>query len=211
MTLVLLHAFPLDERMWGLQRVLGGATPRLYGRGNTMEAWSESLLAELEGELTVVGASMGGYCALAMARQAPERIRAVVLAGSRPDPDSPERRAGRADTIRLIRDQGPDALWLDSAPKLFAEPSRADPSLLHRDPDGLVAAVEAIRDRADATGVADSLGERLLCVVGEDDPYVSAAELSAYDTHELPGCRHLVSLERPDEFNRLVGEFVDGV
>jgi pimeloyl-ACP methyl ester carboxylesterase len=41
-TVLLLHAFPLDERMWELQRpVLEGdnvIAPRLYGRGSTMNA-----------------------------------------------------------------------------------------------------------------------------------------------------------------------------
>ena len=103
MTVLLLHALPLDERMWDAQRAVlrdhHVATPRLYGRGRTMDAWAESIAAEVDGELTVVGASMGGYCALALARCVPERVRALLLVGARPDGDSPERRAGRADWI----------------------------------------------------------------------------------------------------------------
>jgi pimeloyl-ACP methyl ester carboxylesterase len=112
---LLLHAFPLDERMWGPQRdALRGhyvSAPRLYGRGRTMDDWAASIADEADGELAVVGASMGGYCALALARRAPERVRGLLLAGSRPDADSPDRRAGRADTIELIRKEGPDGLW----------------------------------------------------------------------------------------------------
>ena len=37
------------------------------------------------------------------------------------DADSPERRAGRADTIELIRREGPDGLWQFMLPKLFAD------------------------------------------------------------------------------------------
>jgi pimeloyl-ACP methyl ester carboxylesterase len=209
-TLVFLHAFPLDERMWERQvSRFGGVAPRLYGRGNAMEAWAESLLGELEGELTVVGASMGGYCALELARRAPERVRALVLAGARVDADTPERRAGRAGTIRLIREQGPDALWEDMRPKLFADESKADGTLLYREPDGLVAAVEAIRDRSDSTDVARAT-ERLLAVVGEHDSFVSAAELAEFDVREVAGAGHLANLERPDEFDRVLQEFLRG-
>ena len=82
MTVLLLHAFPLDERMWELQRpVLEGhdvIAPRLYGRGSTMNAWAESIAAETDGELAVVGASMGGMIAQMVAIRQYERQAAAV-------------------------------------------------------------------------------------------------------------------------------------
>jgi pimeloyl-ACP methyl ester carboxylesterase len=173
-----------------------------------MDAWADSILAEVDGEPVVVGASMGGYCALALARRAPERIRGLLLEGSRPGADTPDRRAGRADTIRLIRERGPDALWEDMKPKLFADPDAADDSLRYGDPDHLVDAVSAIRDREDLTEVARALGERLLFVVGDRDPFVSASDLREFEVRELPGAGHLPSLERPEEFNAILEEFV---
>jgi len=211
-TVVLLHAFPLDERMWEPQRAVvpNAVTPRLYGRGRAMDAWAESIAAEVEGELVLVGASMGGYCALALARRAPERVRKVLLAGSRPDADSEERRERRAATIDLIRSEGPEGLWRDMLPKLFADESHADERLLYRDPQGLVEAVEAIRDRADSTEVARAFGDRIRFVVGEHDPFVSTDELRGFDVREIAG-GHLVNLERPDEFNAQLQEFLAGV
>ena len=53
-----------------------------------MDEWAASVLGEVDGdELVLVGASMGGYCALRMAAQAPDRVRAILLAGSRADAD----------------------------------------------------------------------------------------------------------------------------
>jgi pimeloyl-ACP methyl ester carboxylesterase len=201
-TKVFLHAFPLDERMWGGRHV----APRLYGRGRTMDEWAASILDEIDGELVLVGASMGGYCALAMARLAPERVRALLLVGARPDADSPERREGRAKTIALIREQGPHALWDDMRPKLFADTTNADESLLHEDADDLVGAVEAIRDRGDATDVARATPT--LFVVGDRDPFVTAEDLHGFDVREIAGAGHLVSLERPDEFDAILEEFL---
>ena len=213
MTVVLLHALPLDERMWEPQRpVLPDAvTPRLYGRGRSMDSWAQSIAAEVEGELVLVGASMGGYCAFAVARREPERVRALLLVGARPDPDPADRRERRAATIDLIRNEGPEALWRDMVPKLFADPANADERLLYRDRDGLVAAVEAIRDRPDATDVARAYGDRARFVVGEYENFVSPGELSEFDIRVVPGAGHLVNLERPVAFNAELEDFLAGV
>lgn len=212
MNVLLLHAFPLDERMWEPQRAALAEheviAPRLYGRGRTMAAWADSVAGEAEGELAVVGVSMGGYCALALAARAPARVRGLLLVGARPDADSEERRAGRADTIDLIRREGPDGLWRSMAPKLFSDEGDADESLMFRDPDGLVGAVEAIRDRDDCTEVVRSLGKPVQFVVGETDPFVSPAEVAEFDVVEIPAARHLVNLERSAEFNRILGQFL---
>ncbi|MBA3733640.1 MAG: alpha/beta fold hydrolase [Actinobacteria bacterium] len=215
MKVLLLHAFPLDERMWEAQRpALDGhevIAPRLYGRGKTMDGWAQSIAAETDGELAVVGASMGGYCALALARLAPERVGGLLLLGARPDADSAERRAGRADTIDLIRAEGADGLWRMMLPKVFHDEAAADERLLYRDADGLVGAVEAIRDREDSTDVARSFSGPLRFAVGEFDPFVSASELGGFDALELGDAGHLANIERPKEFNELLGEFLQRV
>ncbi len=126
-------------------------------------------------------------------------------------PTMAERRAGRADTIELIRNEGPEALWRSMVPKLFADESRADEELLFRDPDGLVGAVEAIRDREDSTDVARSFAGALQFVVGGSDPFVSAVELAEFDVIEIAGAGHLVNVERPEEFNSILRDFLDRV
>jgi pimeloyl-ACP methyl ester carboxylesterase len=211
MTVLLLHAFPLDERMWEPQP--DGVAVRLYGRGNSMETWASDILAEVPGDLVVVGASMGGYCALEIARQAPERVRGLVLVGARVDADSAERREGRAKTIELIRVGGAEGLWEDMRLKLFPAESAegvdfARRLALEQRPDELVAAVEAIRDRRDSTELVAGLESPVLFAVGTSDPFVSpseappSAELRTFETGHLP------SLERPEEFNAVLAEFL---
>jgi pimeloyl-ACP methyl ester carboxylesterase len=211
MTVLLLHAFPLDERMWEPQP--DGVAVRLYGRGNSMEGWASGILGEVTGEFVVVGASMGGYCALEIARQAPERVRGLVLVGARVDADSAERREGRAKTIELIRAGGTEGLWEDMRPKLF--PSEATEGVevarrlaLEQRPDELVAAVEAIRDRRDSTDVVAALERPVLFAVGTSDPFVSPAEAPPSAELRVFETGHLPSLERPDEFNAVLAEFL---
>jgi pimeloyl-ACP methyl ester carboxylesterase len=220
---VLLHALPLDERMWEPQRSALSehevVTPSLYELGKSMDAWADAILDRLEGPFAAVGASMGGYCAFEIARKAPDRLTGLVLAGSRSDADSPERRAARADTIRLVGERGVEALWEDMRPKLFPEDvsdavvRRAREIALEQKPDGIVAAVEAIRDRSDSTELVASLDVPVLVTVGDRDPFISvedarqmAGSAPKGRLHVFEGCGHLPSVQRPDEFNRLLVE-----
>jgi pimeloyl-ACP methyl ester carboxylesterase len=159
---------------------------------------------------------MGGYCALALARVAPERLTGLVLVGARLEADSPERHAGRADTIALIRSAGPSGLWEDMRPKLFPETAPAEAVeeargiALDQDPDDLVRGVEAIRDRQDSTSLIARLGVPLVMAVGEHDPFISVDEARASGgrLHVFEGVGHLPSMERPGEFNRLLDELL---
>ena len=222
MNVVLLHAFPLDERMWEPQLPALAShdvsAPNLYDLGgSSVDGWAQRILDEVEGDLVAVGASMGGYVALAMARRAPERIRGLLLAGSRPDADSPERRAGRAATISLIEEAGAEGLWENQREKLFAAqpPSSAREMALDRTPEELVRGVEALRDRADNTGVLSSLQAPVVFALGASDLFFSVAEASAYVEHAPLGrlvvfehSRHLPNLEQPAEFNQTVLELL---
>lgn len=214
--LVLLHAFPLDERMWEPLGRNDAVAPRLYGLGSSMDEWAAAVLEQVEGEFLACGASMGGYCALAIARRAPERLTGLVLAGARVDADSPERRAGRADTIELIREQGSSGLWEDMRPKLFPETAsqgvveRARDLALEQSTDDLVRAVGAIRDRDDSSSLVPALNVPLVMAVGEHDPFISVDEAreTGGGLRVFEGVGHLPALERPDEFNELLDELL---
>ena len=212
MTVVFLHAFPLDERMWPAP----ATAPRLYGLGRSMDEWAAEVLEAYPGRLVLVGASMGGYAALATARRAPERITGVALVGSRPEADTPERHAKRAETIALARERGAEGIWEAMRQTLFHEDS--DPGVvesarrlaLERTEDELVTGLEAIRDRPDSTDVWDALADRRLTVVGDRDPFVPVADARAFDPDAvvLGDCGHLPALERPAELGQLLDEAV---
>lgn len=76
MRLVLLHALPLDARMWNSIRMRypDAYVPTLYGLGSAVCDWAAAILSACSHEdLLVVGSSIGGSCALEMARTAPTR------------------------------------------------------------------------------------------------------------------------------------------
>ena len=204
MTILLLHGWPVSERIWVSQvsalrdAGFGVHAPHLYGRGPSIDDWAAQLLREIDGPLVPVGASMGGYCALALARRAPERVVGMVLIGARADADSFERRKFRQQQIADLRAGEPPPLADEDA-----------------DLEHLAVAQEAIRDRLDLTGVAAAFGGPLLVCVGERDEILSVDEARELADRALdgklevfPGAGHFVAVDQPDRFNELLLEFV---
>lgn len=204
MKVLLLHGWPVSERVWVPQvSVLRDAgfdpeVPHLYGRGPSIDDWAAQLLRDFDGPLVAVGASMGGYCALALARRAPERILGMVLVGSRADADTFERRRYRERLIIDLRSG-----W---------SPDRADEDAIL---EYLAVAQEAMRDRLDLSGVVASFGGPLLVCVGESDELVSVAEseqlaASALDgrLEVFPDAGHFVAVDQPDRFNEVLLDFL---
>jgi pimeloyl-ACP methyl ester carboxylesterase len=201
-TVLLLHAFPADERMWEPQvAALEGrdvATPRLYGRGPSLDAWAAELLDEVDGPLVVVGASMGGHTALAMVEQAPERVQALLLVGARAAGDSAERRGERDALIALLAKDG--------------VPAGMDTTATAAE---LADATAAMRDRPDRSAVVRSFAGPLVVAVGDADEVLpvdearSIAALAPQGRVEVfPGAGHLVSVEQPEEFNGVLLDVV---
>jgi pimeloyl-ACP methyl ester carboxylesterase len=201
---LLLHAWPPDERMWEPQLAavreagLEPLAPRLYGRGPSIDAWAAQLLGEVDGPLVAVGASMGGYCALALARRAPERVVGMALVGSKAAADTAERREFRDEMIARLRTEG-------VPPDLETEVP----------PEELAVAQEAMRDRPDLSGVVSSFGGPILVCVGERDEIVSAEEARALAADALrgsleivPGAGHLVSIEQSERFTEILTGFL---
>ena len=203
-TVLLLHGWPVSERVWVSQvSALRDAgfdvhAPHLYGRGPSIDDWAAQLLREVDGPLVPVGASMGGYCALALARRAPERVVGMALVASRADADSFERRKFRQEQIADLR--------------AGERPALADEDAVL---DRLAVAQEAMRDRLDLTVVVAAFGGPLLVCVGDRDEIVSVDEArelaeTALDgkLEVFPGAGHFVAVDQPERFNEVLLEFV---
>ena len=220
--LLLLHAFPLDARMWeGQVPVLEQAgyeviAPNLPGTepDASLPSWAGRILELLPGDFIPVGISMGGYLAFELWRQAPKRIPALVLADTRANADDEEGRSARNETIRRLREDGFDAFWEGLVPKLFSDGASEDvvertrAIAVEQPIESLVASVEAMRDRLDSTSTLADVDAPALVLVGEHDvltPPLAAREIVSGLVEgryvELSGAGHVSPVERPAEFN----------
>lgn len=210
MRVVLIHAFPLDDRMWDAQvEALEDEDvyiPYLYGLGgHSVDGWAEHVLERTEGKLLAVGASLGGYVALAMARISPDRVGALLLAGARATPDPPDRRELRDEMIRVVQAEG-----IEGWNREFSPPGPED-----RETDELVRGIQALRDRRDATQVVKDFEGPLVVVVGDQDeilPVDEARQIAESAPNGrlevVEGAGHLVSVEAPERFNRILLELL---
>ncbi len=239
---LLLHAFPLASAMWREQiRALQGnyhvAAPDVRGFGSTpaftgppsvdqMADDAAALLDELNitGPIVVGGLSMGGYVALAFARRHAARLRALVLADTRAEPDDAAGRANRDKMIEFASKNPSKAVIEQMLPKMVcAETLQKRPEVVEavkhfaslQAPAGIVNALKALRDRPDATPFLRQIAVPTLVVVGRDDaltPVSTAEKLTA----GIPGAKmviiekagHLSNLEQPDGFNQAVRAFL---
>jgi pimeloyl-ACP methyl ester carboxylesterase len=223
-TILLLHAFPLDSRMWNVQRRALEANayevvaPDLPGEPPDigLDSWARRVLGEVSGRLLPVGCSIGGYLAFELWRQAPERIAALGLVDTRATPDTPEQRQGRDDTIRLLGEAGFEPFWERTAPNLFAGDDPGARAIASEQPiTGLVAALETLRDRPDSRETLPTIDVPVLVVVGEEDRLTPPADAEAMvaalpDARllRIAGAGHLTPLERPEALTEALVGFV---
>src|SRR5829696_2066883 len=241
--LVLLHAFPLNGRMFstqmeafsGVRRVVGPDYPG-FGRSPRTPAQPDvhyyaqgvrSLMDRLHLERVILGGvSMGGYVAFECVRLFPERISALVLANTRPEPDPEEMRETRNEMALSVAREGVEVLVELQMERLLApETLQNDDELvqdvramiLENSPDGAVAALGAMRERPDSTPLLGNIGVPTLAVSGEQDG-ISSPEVMQAMAGKIPGARHvtipgtghLSNLEAPEKFNAALADFLQG-
>jgi 3-oxoadipate enol-lactonase len=238
---VLLHGFPFNRTLWREQvevlrdshRVL---TPDLRGHGETtvtdepatMEEMARdvaTLLDALEIKRPVLGGlSMGGYAALAFCRLFPRRVRALVLADTRPQADTEEAKRGREETARRALEEGMTAIADAMLPKLFShatymkEPAKVErvrEMILTTKPEGAAAALRGMALRRDQTEFLPNILQPTLVVVGSEDQITPPADSEAIRRGiggsrlaVIEGAGHVSNVERPEEFNRVLTKFL---
>jgi len=202
---VLLHAFPLNRKMWAPQvEALAGRyrviTPDFRGHGesgvadedSTMERLAEDvggLLDHLRIERVVLGGlSMGGYVAFAFLRRWPERVAALVLADTRASADTEEGRKGRHETAAVAEREGSAAIAEMMAPKLLGQTTlEGKPEvvaavremILEASPGGIAAALRGMAARTASFDLLPRITCPTLILVGEQDGLTPPADSEA--------------------------------
>lgn len=200
--LVLLHAFPVDSRMWdGVRERLAARTrvitPDQRGLGRTalpesdrapdLDDAAADVLAMLDrlGLRRVVlgGCSMGGYLTMAILRAAPERVAGIVLIDTKHDADGEQARENRLRVADRSEREGIGG-WLaeemlENLLGADTRQTRADVTettreLIESQPaSGIAWAQRAMAERPDSTETLRHAAVPALVVVGEQDTLTS--------------------------------------
>jgi pimeloyl-ACP methyl ester carboxylesterase len=204
---VLVHAFPLDRRMWAgvRQEPRDGVrliTPDVAGFGASavpnaedpsLDVVADQLEALLDGlgiERAVVGGvSMGGYVTLAFARRHPGRLLGLVLADTKASADTDAAAANRRRIASVAEDEGSARVVVEQVvPGLVGPTSTAErPDVIEAvralaaeaPPAAIAWAQRAMANRDDAFGVLRRLDVPALVLVGDEDTVTPLGEAAA--------------------------------
>jgi len=190
---------------------------------DTMEAIARRILADAPPRFALAGLSMGGYIALEIMRQAPERVDRLALLDTNARDDSPEAQEKRRANIALADggrfDEAIELVW-----PMLVHPDRHNDALLKQihvamchdvGAEAYVRQQRAILGRMDSRPLLAAIRCPTLVLVGEQDeltpPFLSeemAAGIPGAKLVTVPHCGHLSTLEQPDAVNAALVEWM---
>jgi 3-oxoadipate enol-lactonase len=244
---VLLHGFPFDGTIWQEQvddlskdaHVIApdtpgfGQSPDLPGdsKDTSMDAYAdvlaETLKANNQNNVVLLGHSMGGYIAFAFARRHADMLRGLVLVATKAGADTEAGREGRYKQAAAVEERGAQAVVDAMLPKLFAPTSyekKADlveqirGTMLTQNRHGIIAALDAMAARPDSTPGLGGIKVPTLIITGAEDAIIPAPEADILRSGirgskhvAIENAGHMLMLEEPQAFNSALHAFVHGL
>ena len=226
--LILLHGFLENKSMWELWIQKLSSTYSVFaidlpGHGDTepwgyihkMEDYASMLLAfakfqKLE-SFRLIGHSMGGYVALALAEMAPHRIKKLIMLNSSSLSDSEAKKIDRNRAISMVQ-KYPNAFVSMAVKHLFLPTlqeelsSEIETVILEakRCPQqGIINTLKGMRDRKDRSAFLEPIASKCFLVLGQEDKIIpfektkQTAEEACVRVKVLSG-GHMLHLEQPE-------------
>lgn len=191
---------------------------------DSVSGLARHVLDEAPDRFTLVGLSMGGYVAFEIMRQAPSRVARLVLFDTSARADDDETKRMRRGLIALSTQGRFKGVTQRLMPRLI-HPDRLGDAALTQTIKAMAAEVgreaylrqqTAVLNRPDSRALLAEIACPTLVVCGRQDaltPLQRSAEIAAgirgaaFEIVEQAG--HLVTLERPDEVNRVLTRWLD--
>ena len=238
---LLLHGFLEDLSMWDdLERefskknrvvridLLGHGLTENQGEVHSMEDQAEMVKTVLEelkiDRYAVIGHSMGGYIALAMAELYPRDLTGLVLMNSTSLPDSADKKRNRDRAVEAVKNNHKSFVRI-AIPGLFAPENRdrfADrvkevtEVALRIPPEGIVAALKGMKIRKNRSAIFKNGKYPKLMIIGRQDPALDLETLIPQT--EFPGVEtvtfddgHMSHIENGDELKQNLLQFLERV
>lgn len=227
--LVFLPGLLCDAALWHLQAeaLADVADTHIANltRDGSIQGMARRVLAEAPARFALAGLSMGGYVALEIMRQAPERVMRLALVDTMASLDAPERTRQRVG-MKALAERG---RFLGISPQLLPNlihPSRIGTPVADEviamgkrvGRDAFLRQQQAIIDRPDSIPTLASITVPTLIIVGENDkltPVDEAQKMHASIPGSclkiLPECGHLPPLEWPERTTELLRNWLHGL
>lgn len=209
--LVLLPAMGCDGQLWARQIVdLSNITHPMLGDltvDDTLEAMAARVLAHAPPRFAVAGVSLGGYVALEVIRQAPDRVERVALFGTRGSTQMRPRTVADQGLLATAPHADPALSPIVSGP-VQAMAERVGATVFERQQRALLA-------RPDIAPAIAAVRVPTLVAVGEHDRICLPADARELSDRipdarfcAIRNCGHLAPLERPGEVTQLLRDWL---
>ncbi|MEA9985968.1 alpha/beta hydrolase [Subtercola sp. RTI3] len=211
---------PVLTALWARGQVTFADTRR----DDTIANMAARILRENEGEFAVLGTSMGGYVALEVIRQAPERVSALALVSTSSRADTDDQSQARARQTALV-DAGHFADLIDAAFRgVVAPENHNDEGLLRTwramtTPVGAEAFLrqqQAVTQRSDLHSLLATITCPTTIIHGAQDQLIpistaeeTAAALPKARFTIIEGAGHLLFHEQPDAASAALDAWLD--
>lgn len=239
--ILMVHGYPFNRTLWDEQvealssrhRVIA---PDLRGFGESDAAPGTATMNLMARDLAlllnhlgivraaVCGLSMGGYVALALYKQLPSRIRALVLADTRAQPDTEDAKQTRFQQAEKALSEGMAGIADGMLPKLLTPETvskhpevvkRVRDMMLKTKPEGAAAALRGMAERDDQTELLAKITVPALILVGAEDAITPVADsekmhaaISGSHLVVLENAGHVSNIERTEKFNDALLSFL---
>lgn len=231
--LVLLHGFLESKEIWTefvpifspygqiiTVDLPGHGSSEIIDEIHTMELMAESVKAVMDylhvEKANFIGHSMGGYVALALLEQYPEKVGELMLLNSTPEADSEEKKKNRDRAIEVVKKSKKayvsmaisNLLLPENEIKLRKKVNIIKERAFNFPTQGITAALEGMKIRTNRVQVLANFKGKKLIVAGKKDPLIelntikSIAKQCKCQFYALPG-GHLSYLESKKEFTKL--------
>jgi pimeloyl-ACP methyl ester carboxylesterase len=194
-----------------------------HGGYDRIEDIVADILENAPKRFSVIGLSMGGYLALEIMRQQPERVESIVLLDTRASSDSEEDAERRRRTIEIVERGQFDALHAIFWPRLVHSDRMGDAklealvkSMMHETgAERFIRQQTALLNRVDYLPVLPRIKIPVFIGVGRQDvitppdmAYATAEAIPHAKLMIFEGCGHLSTLERPGNVTQSIRDFL---
>jgi pimeloyl-ACP methyl ester carboxylesterase len=232
------HEFwlPVADALASRYRVI---MPDLRGHGEsgvgegpaTMEKHAADLRAVMDdadlGRTPIIGVSIGGYLLFEFWRKYRGRVAALGLCNTKAPADNAEARAARLKSANDVLERGTEPFAESMIPKVLAKSTQESrPDLVDgvmrmmkkMSPEDVAQVQRGMADRPDSVETLKTINVPTLLVTGDEDATTGVKEaglmrehIANSQLHVIPKAAHYSPWEQPEEFARILRQFLDGI